>query len=208
MTFQVWAAFLIAAGIVVVIPGPTIISVISLSIAHGRRAVIPLVIGVTLGDFVAMSLSLLGLGAVLSASAALFNTLKMIGALYLIYLGLKLWRSDPVSGDSSSSRKPVSGTSLIRSLFVTTALNPKSIAFFIAFLPLFVNPAARVLPQLLVLEATFLFLAAVNAAAYAFFSGHLREKVQTPQARRWFNRCGGTALIGAGLLTATMRRSS
>src|SRR5574337_820580 len=105
MTFQLWAAFAIAAGIVLVIPGPTILAVISQSLAHGRKAVIPLVIGVTLGDLTAMSLSLLGLGAILSASAALFSLLRLIGAFYLFYLCIKLWRSDP---NAEISATPVS----------------------------------------------------------------------------------------------------
>ena len=77
-----WIAFVIAAMIVLVIPGPTILLVISQSISHGRRAVVPLVTGVTLGDFTAMTLSLLGLGAILAASATLFSVLKFIGAVY------------------------------------------------------------------------------------------------------------------------------
>ena len=209
MTVHTWIAFSVAAGIVLVIPGPTIISVVSHSLAHGRRAVIPLVIGVTLGDFTAMSLSLLGVGAIMATSATLFSTLKVVGALYLIYLGVKLWRSDPKVEESNSTVKPsVSNGSLVRSLFLTTTLNPKSLAFFTAFLPQFVNPSEQILPQLLVLGGTFLFFAAVNASIYALFAGHMRERIQSPRARRLLNRCGGTALIGAGFLTAAMRRAS
>ncbi|MDY0039217.1 MAG: LysE family translocator [Desulforhabdus sp.] len=208
MTFQTWLAFSIAAGIVLVIPGPTIIAVISHSLAQGRRAVIPLVIGVTLGDFTAMSLSLLGLGAVLAASASLFAALKLFGALYLIYLGIRLWRSQPHAAAPNLTAEAVSGKSLLTSLFFITTLNPKSIAFFIAFLPQFVNPSAKPLPQFLILGGTFLFLAALNATLYSLFAGQLREKMQSTHARRWLNRCAGTALIGAGFLTAAMRRSS
>ena len=208
MTFQTWIAFSLAAGIVLVIPGPTIITVISHSLAHGRRAVFPLVIGVTLGDFTAMTCSLLGLGAILAFSATLFFALKLLGAFYLIYLGVKLWRSEPKMQEFSLAPEGVSSRSLLTNLFVVTALNPKSIAFFIAFLPQFVTPSRQTIPQLLVLGGTFLFLAALNATLYALFAGHLRERMQSAKARRWLNRCGGTALIGAGFLTATMRRSS
>ena len=208
MTFQTWIAFSVAAGIVLVIPGPTIITVISHSLAHGRRAVIALVIGVTLGDLTAMTCSLLGLGAILAVSATLFAALKLLGAFYLIYLGVKLWRTEPKMEASSLAAKAYSSRSLLTNLFVVTALNPKSIAFFIAFLPQFVTPSGQVLPQLLVLGGTFLFLGAVNATLYALFAGHLRERIQNTKAHRWFNRCGGTALIGAGFVTATMRQSS
>ncbi|OGQ01581.1 MAG: lysine transporter LysE [Deltaproteobacteria bacterium RBG_19FT_COMBO_52_11] len=208
MTFQTWIAFSVAAGIVLIIPGPTIITVISHSLAHGRRAVIALVLGVTLGDLTAMTCSLLGLGAILALSATLFAALKLLGAFYLIYLGVKLWRTEPKMEASSLAAKAYSSRSLLTNLFVVTALNPKSIVFFIAFLPQFVTPSGQALPQLLVLGGTFLFLGAVNATLYALFAGHLRERMQNTKAHRWFNRCGGTALIGAGFVTATMRQSS
>lgn len=207
MSLELWIAFVIAASIILVVPGPTVILVISRAIAHGRRAVIPLVIGVTLGDFTAMTLSLLGLGAILASSAALFSVLKWIGAVYLIYLGIKLWRSN--SGKHEISFAAANqNSSLFKSAFIVTALNPKSIAFFVAFLPQFINPQGKTVPQLLLLGATFLLLATINATLYAVFAGRLRDTMQNSRARRWFNRCGGTALIGAGILTATMQRSS
>jgi threonine/homoserine/homoserine lactone efflux protein len=208
MNLQVWVAFVLAAAIVLVIPGPTILLVISQAISHGRKAVIPLVAGVTLGDFAAMTLSLLGLGAVLSASAALFSVLKWIGAAYLIYLGIKLWRSNP---EKNAIRFPASGSSnrsLFKSAFFVTALNPKSIAFFVAFLPQFVSRQSDTFFQFLILGATFLFLASFNAALYAFFAGQLRDKLQNSTVLRWLNRCGGSVLICAGLATATLKRSS
>lgn len=208
MTLETWTAFSVAAAIVLVIPGPTIVSVISHSLAYGSRAVIPLVIGVTLGDFTAMTLSLFGLGAILAASSALFSALKLLGALYLIYLGLKLWCPDEGMEGTSTASNVASCWSLTKKLFIVTAMNPKSIAFFVAFLPQFVTPSAQVLPQLIMLGGTFLFLAAVNATLYALFAGHLRERMRSTQTHRWLNRCGGTALIGAGFLTAVVRRSS
>ena len=98
MSLETYGAFVIAAMIVLVIPGPTIILVISQSAGHGRRALLPLAAGVTLGDFTAMTLSILGLGAVLAASAALFSILKWIGAVYLIFLGIKLYNCSGIQG--------------------------------------------------------------------------------------------------------------
>ncbi len=140
MSLEMWIAFVIASMIVLVIPGPTILLVISQAISHGLRAVVPLVIGVILGDFTAMTLSLLGLGAVLSASAALFSVLKLIGAVYLIYLGIKLWRLIPDKPEISFAATQASNSSLFKSTFIVTALNPKGIAFFVVFLPQFINP--------------------------------------------------------------------
>ena len=197
-----------AALLVLIMPGPTVILIVSQAITHGRRAVPPLVAGQTLGDLTAMTLSLLGLGAVLAYSAGLFSVLKWIGAVYLIYLGIRLWRSAPAARQPDLSTPGASASALFKNAFVVTALNPKSIAFFVAFLPQFVSAQSDTFPQLLVLGSTFLFLAALNASLYGLFAGQLRDTLQNIGIRRWFNRCGGTALIGAGVLTSTLQRTS
>ena len=208
MSLEMWIAFVVVAMIVLVIPGPTILLVISQSISHGRRAVVPLVTGVTLGDFTAMTLSLLGLGAILAASTTLFSVLKFIGAVYLIFLGIKLWRSNPGQHEISLADTRASNSSLFKSTFVVTALNPKSIAFFVVFLPQFINPKSQTVLQLLILGTTFLLLASINATLYAVFAGHLRDTMKSSKVRRWFNRGGGSVLIGAGIFTAAIQRSS
>jgi threonine/homoserine/homoserine lactone efflux protein len=208
MGMEIWMTFALAAAIVVVIPGPTVILVISQAIAHGRKAVLPLTAGVALGDFVAMTFSLAGLGAILAASAALFSVLKWIGAVYLVFIGVKYWRSQDQSDEFAAGIAAAGNLVLFRRAFVVTALNPKSIIFFIAFLPQFVRPAAPVMPQLLILGATFLFLATINAALYATFAGRLSDILQGARARRWLKRCGAAVLVGAGVFTAAMQRSA
>ncbi|MDJ0781545.1 MAG: LysE family translocator [Desulfosarcinaceae bacterium] len=205
MNVEIWLAFLLAAEIILVIPGPTILLVIGQAATHGRTSVAPLVAGVLCGDALAMTLSMAGLGALMATSALLFNILKWIGALYLIYLGVQQWRrqgSVPAVGGEISAAP--AGT-LWRRAFVVTALNPKSIAFFVAFLPQFIVPGEPVLAQLIVLGITFLVLATVNAALYALFAGQLRETLQQSGVHRWFHRCGAGALIGAGVITAGMQ---
>jgi len=208
MYIESFIPFVLATILILVIPGPTIILVISQAVTHGRKSVVPLVVGVLLGDFTAMTFSLLGLGAVLSASALLFSLFKWAGALYLLYLGVQLWKSNPKKHSAKSSGKRSSARSLLQSSFIVTALNPKGIAFFVAFLPQFINPARPVLPQLTMLGGTFLFLAVINAAMYAVFAGQLSEHIRKERVRRWFNRCGGGALIGAGILTAGLHRAA
>lgn len=208
MSIEVWIAFVLASAVILIIPGPTILLVVSQAIAHGGRSVIPLVAGVVLGDFTAMTLSLLGLGAVLSASAALFAVLKWVGAVYLVNLGIKLWRANPADDAPSSIAWAPSGKKFFERAFVVTALNPKSIAFFVAFVPQFVSLQAPSVAQLVLLEATFVTLAGINAALYAVFAGRLRDKMGNLKIRRWFNRCGGGALMGAGALTAAIERSA
>ena len=208
MNMELWIPFVLAATLILIIPGPTILLVISQAVIHGRRSVVPLVVGVLLGDFTAMTLSLLGLGAIMSTSATLFSIFKWIGALYLIYLGIKLWKSNSENNSTQYYTKNTSARSLLRSSFIVTALNPKSIAFFVAFLPQFIDPLKPAFSQLTLLGGTFLILATINAALYAIFAGQLGDQMKKKEVRKWFNRCGGSALIGAGILTAAMQRST
>ena len=208
MSLEIYITYVFAATLILVIPGPTIILVVSQAVTHGRKSVVPLVGGVVLGGFTAMTLSLLGLGAIMSTSATLFTLFKWIGALYLLYLGIKLWRVNPKSGSIQNGSKGISFRSLFKSSFIVTALNPKGIAFFVAFLPQFISPNEPVFSQLLLLGGTFLFLTLVNSSLYALFASQLREVIRKTSVRKWFNRCGGTALIGAGIFTAGMQRSA
>ncbi len=208
MSMDMWIPFILASTLILVIPGPTIILVVSQAIAHGRWSVLPLVTGVLLGDLTSMTLSFLGLGALLATSAILFGIFKWIGAAYLIYLGVTLWRMNPQAPALPKGTKQKSTLSLMKSAFIVTALNPKGIAFFAAFLPQFIDPAKPAVPQLTILGGTFLCLAAVNAVFYATFAGELKVYMGKTQVKKWFNRCGGGALIGAGIVTAGLDRSS
>src|SRR3954470_6110799 len=93
MCFENWLAFAAASAILLVIPGPTILLVVSYALGQGWRTALPMAVGVALGDFTAMTFSLLGLGALLATSATLFAVLKLAGAAYLVWLGVKLWRA-------------------------------------------------------------------------------------------------------------------
>lgn len=212
MAFETWAAFVVASVALLLIPGPTILLVIGHSLGAGRRGsrwraigrdALPLVAGVALGDLTAMTLSLAGLGALLAASATLFALLKWAGAGYLVWLGVTLWRA-PVDGGAAP---PPGARRAMRDAYVVTALNPKGIAFFVAFVPQFLDAAHPFLPQAAVLVATFVGLAALNAMAYALLAGRLSGAVTRPAVRRGLNRLGGAMLVGAGLATATMRRA-
>ncbi len=203
MTTETWLAFVAASLVMLAIPGPTTLLVIGQSLGAGRRHALPLVAGVALGDLTAITLSLAGLGALLATSATAFTVFKWAGAAYLVWLGVKLWRA-PVD---AAALPALTGRRAMRDAYVVTSLNPKGIAFFVAFVPQFISPAAAFLPQAPVLVASFVMLAAANAMTYALLAGRLSGIATRPGARRWFNRMGGTALIGAGLATAAMRRA-
>lgn len=203
LALDTWLAFVAATAVMLAIPGPTILLVIGQSLGGGTRAAAPLVAGVALGDLTAMTLSLAGLGALLAASATLFGVLKFAGAAYLVWLGIRMWRA-PVEHGATA---PVTARRAFREAYVVTALNPKGIAFFVAFVPLFVDAARPFAPQAAVLVATFVSMAAVNASLYALLASRLSGAVGRASVRRVFNRAGGTLLVGAGLATAAMHRS-
>ena len=207
MPFETWLAFAAASTIMLAIPGPTILLVVSYAIGHGRRAAIPTVAGVALGDFVAMTASMLGLGALLATSAELFTVLRWVGAAYLIYLGVKLWRAPlTLPGANDVADRPLASTRhMLWHAFAVTALNPKSIVFFVAFLPLFITPGLPLWPQMLILEVTFLTLAVLNAAIYAAAATAARSAIRSVRVQRAINRTGGGLLIGAGVVAATAR---
>jgi threonine/homoserine/homoserine lactone efflux protein len=206
MSVEVWLAFVAASVILLIIPGPTILTVISYSVAHGRRANVPLVTAVALGDSTALVLSLLGLGALLATSAFWFTVIKWAGGLYLVYLGIKLLRAGISASEIAVPAVPSSRWRLFANTYMVTALNPKGMIFFVAFLPQFLNPKADVGTQLWVLSATFVALATLNATLYAVFAATARRILASPQAQRRFNFTGGSLLTAAGLWALLARR--
>ncbi|TPP10350.1 LysE family translocator [Rhizobium glycinendophyticum] len=204
MTLETWLAFTAASAVLLIIPGPTILLVVSYALGQGWRSAWPVSIGVALGDFTAMTLSMLGVGAILAASATVFTALKLLGAAYLVYLGIKLFRSGGTM-DVAPRTDAVSTTKMIGHAWVVTALNPKSITFFVAFLPQFLDKHGDFVSQMAIFETTFLVLAFANAAGYALVASRARGMVRSPRAISLFNKVGGTMLIGAGIATASMR---
>lgn len=212
MSLDHWLAFCLASAIVLAIPGPTILLVISYALGHGRKVAGATVAGVTLGDFTAMTASMLGLGALLMTSATIFTILKWIGAAYLVYLGIKLWRAPVGAPGETEAGVPIRTAErpfrIFLHSYVVTALNPKSIIFFVAFLPQFVDVGRPIVPQLAIFEATFLVLATLNAAAYALLASLARQQIRRPSVMRIVNRTGGSLMIGAGLMAAAWKRAS
>ncbi len=208
MELQLWLAFVAASTALLLIPGPTVLLVLSYALSQGRRVALSTAAGVALGDLIAISASLAGLGALVLASATLFTVLKWVGAVYLVWLGIKLWRSAPGAQLAMyDTAAAPSGRGVFGHAAAVTALNPKSIAFFIAFVPQFLVPTAPLLPQFAILIGTFVGLAAVNALAYALLADGLRARIARPGVVTWLSRAGGGALVAMGVMTATLRRS-
>ena len=208
MDFQIWLTFVATSTALLLIPGPTVLLLLSYAISQGKRVALATVAGVALGDLIAMSASLAGLGALVLASATLFTALKWIGAAYLIYLGVKLFRSASTAslGDVEDVAQ-TSAASVFGHATAVTALNPKSIVFFIAFVPQFVIVDSPLIPQFSILIATFFGLATINALAYALLADKLRTKIARPSVMASFSRFGGIALITMGIATAAFKRA-
>jgi threonine/homoserine/homoserine lactone efflux protein len=206
VSLELWLAFVAASVVLLIIPGPTILTVISYSMAHGRRANVPLVAAVALGDSTALLLSLLGLGALLATSAFWFTVVKWAGGLYLLYLGIKLLLAGISPAELAAPAAPGSRWKLFAHTWLVTALNPKGIVFFVAFLPQFITPGAGLTQQLWVLAVTFVLLATLNATLYAVFAGSARRLLASPRAQRRFNIAGGSLLTAAGVWALLARR--
>ncbi|MGD9946334.1 MAG: LysE family translocator [Burkholderiaceae bacterium] len=210
MSIELWLAFVAASAVLLMIPGPTILTVISYSIAQGPAARLPLVAAVALGDSTALLLSLIGLGGVLATSALAFEAIKWAGGLYLIYLALRMLRAgiapQAAEDDAPDIDAPAPRARLFVNTYLVTALNPKGIVFFVAFLPQFIRPQTDAAPQLWLLAATFVTLAALNAALYASFAQSARRLLSSPAAQRRFNLTGAGLLAGAGLWALLARR--
>lgn len=207
MSLELYIPFLVATAILLATPGPTILLVVSYALAKGRGVALAVVAGVVLGDLLAMSATLLGLGVILTTSAALFTAMKWAGAAYLAWMGWRMIRS---AGAATADLAQVAGKShstAFRDSALVTLLNPKSIGFFVAFVPQFIDPAAPVAPQFTVMIVTFVGLGGVNALAYALLAARLRSKVAQPDRMAWLHRGSGAVLIGLAAFTAVLRRA-
>ncbi|GAB2898817.1 LysE family translocator [Paralcaligenes sp. KSB-10] len=207
MILETWLALAATSAVLLFIPGPTVLLMVSYALGQGWRPVLPLVAGILLGDVTAMTLSLLGVGALLAASATLFTVLKWTGAAYLAWLGLKLWKASgtlearPCTEASSSARMFGHG-------WIVTALNPKSVTFFIAFLPQFFDHRSAFLPQLLITEATFLTLAFCSLITYTFIATRARRFMHNAKTISAINKTSGTLLIAAAVASATLQTTA
>ena len=202
MSLETWLAYTLVTTTFLLIPGPTLLLVISYSLFRGRSTILALVFGVGLGDMTAIILSFLGVGMLLQTVATAFYFLKWLGAAYLIWLGIKMWRSASQPVEISEQAKNRDWWEIFRNAYVTTALNPKSIVFFLAFMPQFMEPDLPFISQALVLGGTFFVLAIMSVVSYALVASYAGQQLSLPSFQRWTQRLGGGLLIGAGGMTA------
>ncbi len=204
MTFEIWLTFVITASIIIVVPGPTNIYIVGQSLNHGKKASIPLSAGVITGDALCISLSLLGVSALLSLCSAVFAVIKYCGAAYLIYLGIKMLIENSKIKPQKTLYNSYSSKEIFRDVFLVTSLNPKGIIFYSAFMPQFVNPLQNITVQFITLSITFMLLALLDVVGYALLADKVRDYFKSNTFIKTFNVTGGLGLIGAGLYSATI----
>jgi threonine/homoserine/homoserine lactone efflux protein len=205
MTLATYLLYLAAVALLIVTPGPTMLMCISNALNHGPARAMGSVAGALTASLAVMCLSALGLGALLATSVTAFTIVKVAGALYLIWLGIRTLRSRELAVEENGSGAP-------KSLFVQGLLvgisNPKAVLFFAAFFPQFIDAAQPVLPQFAILAATFLVGDALVMTLCAMSVGRLAPWLRSTTAVRWINRvCGGLFALLGGLLLFSRRQA-
>jgi len=197
--------FLAIAILLIVMPGPDTAMVTKNALVGGRRSGMLAAVGVTVGLIIWTTAAALGIAAVLRASAAAFDALKLAGALYLAWIGFQMLRSRGIPPQSPSGR-PESGVRALRQGLLCDLSNPKVAIFFTSLLPQFVHGTGPAFVPLLLLGVLFALLTLAWLAAYAFAVGHASGYLRRPSVRRWLDRVTGVVLIGFSVRLALERR--
>lgn len=206
MALDLWLSFTLACVVLTLIPGPSVLLVIGLSVTRGKKAALMCIAGDVLGGIVLMGLSFLGVGAILATSAALFQAVKWAGVLYLAYLGFVQIRDARCDAkDFTGHQDAAAGWGSFWAGTVTAILNPKAIIFYMAFLAQFIDPAGDIGIQIVILTTTSTVVVAVLLTGYALIAAHASRTFQSRLARKRMGYTGGTLLISGSALMAVTR---
>ncbi|WP_426201224.1 LysE family translocator [Pseudomonas sp. TWP3-1] len=205
-------AFTLVGAIAIASPGPATLMAINNSLAHGQRSAIWSSLGNASGLFCLSAAAMLGLGALLASSEMLFNAVKIIGACYLFYLGIKQFtKKGPMlaqGAEADVAKSRPTRTRLYKSAFLTAVTNPKATMFFTALFPQFINQSEALLPQFLILTSIFMALSVTSLSMYAALASRAKGWLTRPELSRWVSRVVGTTFIGFGAAILTMRRQA
>jgi threonine/homoserine/homoserine lactone efflux protein len=208
MSLHTWWLFVLMTFVVSATPGPNMLLVLSHSARFGLRRAVATMVGCMTSLLAMMSISAAGLGALLQMFPAVFDVLRLAGAAYLAYLGIKVWRS-PVIETSQSQGQPVvpamKSAALFRQGMLVAASNPKAILFAVAFLPQFINPQNAQLPQFAILLLTFAVIEVSWYFVYAASGKRLATYLARASVLKVFNRVTGGAFIGFAAMMAAVR---
>ncbi len=197
MALHTWLLYLVAAIGLSLTPGPNSLLALTHGALHGHRRTLFTVSGSALGFVAVIGLSMLGIGALLQASAHALTVLKLIGGAYLVWLGVQLWRAPPVRLRADAAQPRARGAELFRQGLLTAASNPKALLFYGAFLPQFIDPHRELLPQFLVMAATFVGIEFVFEYLLAMLAHRIRPTLE--RFGQAFNRAFGGLFVAMGV---------
>ncbi|MEL6370548.1 MAG: LysE family translocator [Pseudomonadota bacterium] len=203
MSVELYLAFVLATVILILTPGPMVAYIVATTLSHGLRHGLMALVGSAGASAIQLGFVVVGLSFLLAKAGAAFFWLKWIGVAYLVYLGVQALRAPP--DDLTAASKPHrSAGRTISEAFLVNLTNPKGLLFHGAFLPLFVNPAAPAMPQLLLLAATFIVIAGVIDGCWALFAARLQPLLG--RIGRWRHRITGGVLLTAAAGLAAVRK--
>lgn len=203
MSLELFAAYLVACFVIVIVPGPTVTLIIANSLRHGSRAGLLNMAGTQAGLVIMIAIVGIGLSSVIAAMGHWFDWVRLAGAVYLIWLGWKMYRSAGEIGEGAAEARPPRGGFFLQGLLVALS-NPKTLVFFGAFFPQFLDPGRDYATQIAIMGAIAMLFAAVSDSAYAILSGRAGRFLSQKRVRLMSKFSGGF-LIGGGLWLASTR---
>ena len=203
MSLELYAAYLVACVVIVVVPGPTVTLIVANSLRYGTRAGFLNVLGTQVGEAIIITAAGIGLASLIEAMGHWFDWLRLAGAAYLIWLGWKMIRSSGEIADGVPGRAPRGGF-LMQGAIVALS-NPKTLLFFGAFFPQFIDPSRDYVLQIAVMGVTAMVISAISDSLYALASGRAGRALSARRVRL-LSRLSGGCLIGGGVWLAVSRR--
>lgn len=204
---QLYLVFVFMATMTILSPGPGVLRSLTNALTYGIRPAMFGILGLSGGVFCVAAISATSLGVLLSTSVTAFKIIKYIGVGYLVYLGIKLWRSPAVTLNSEHTTAKSSHTLFVEGWMLQLS-NPNAVFFFLSVLPQFIHRSRAYLPQFLLLVCTFCALLILIHSSYAVGARRARRWVDNGSGGQWLNRIGGAAFIGFGLLLARSKTIS
>jgi threonine/homoserine/homoserine lactone efflux protein len=205
MSLELYAAYLVACLVIIIVPGPTVTLIIANSLKHGSRAGLQNVAGTQAGLAIMIGIVGIGLSSVIAAMGHWFDWLRLAGAAYLIWLGWKMFRAAGGGEDGTAPARAPRGGFFLQGVLVALS-NPKTLLFFGAFFPQFLDPGRDHLTQIAIMGATAMLFAAISDSAYALLSSRAGRLLSQKRVRL-LSKVSGGFLIGGGLWLASARAS-
>lgn len=206
MSIELYLAFVLAASVLILIPGPNVTLIVANSLTYGARIAFTTIAGTTMAQIVQLSLTVAGMTTAMSAMAGWFDWLRWLGVAYLLWLGIRMWRSSPERMVDAALPRERAGR-LFWQGFLVSLTNPKTLLFYAAFLPQFVDPAVAPMPQFALLSATLLVVSLTFDSSYCLLAGRIRPWLRGAAVARLRNKVTGTLLIASGVGLALARRA-